>query len=268
MKGLGMRNISGLSISLVVLILLAACEKGTDQYSDHEHADASIGEHSHSAAGVAGPGTNFAENDLAYLTQLGLMRGHLYIGFQLYKEGYVEHAKTHMKHPKSELYTSLVSAFASRGTPGFASELEALAGVVEGEASLAQVDGAYKKLTDGIRANESVVANDAASLPERLKLASKLLTVAGEEYAIAVVNGEVKNAHEYQDALGFTFAAKRTIVGALPEGDAEKIAAEKAMALLETLSPLWPSVFPPSTLATDADQIYKVADQIGNLAVN
>jgi len=43
-------------------------------------------------------------DDAEYLVQLGLMRGHLFVGNQLYLLGELAEAVTHMKHPESELY--------------------------------------------------------------------------------------------------------------------------------------------------------------------
>ena len=40
-------------------------------------------------------------SDNEYLTNLNLMKGHLWVGVELYNENYLENAKRHMKHPKS-----------------------------------------------------------------------------------------------------------------------------------------------------------------------
>jgi hypothetical protein len=43
---------------------------------------------------------------VAYLTHLGLVRGHLGVGVDLYREGAQDAAQTHMKHPGDELYSA------------------------------------------------------------------------------------------------------------------------------------------------------------------
>ena len=53
---------------------------------------------------------SLATDDIAYLTHLGLIRGHLRVGVDLYEKGVREHAKRHMKHPADELYAALTSA--------------------------------------------------------------------------------------------------------------------------------------------------------------
>ena len=99
---------------------------------------------------------------------------------------------------------------------------------------------------------------------EKLKLVAALLQVAGEEYAIAVVNGKMENAHEYQDALGFTTIA-RSIISQL---DANTDSHQHAATLVDSIKPLWPTLIPPSTLDTDAGEIYGVAAKVELLALS
>ena len=73
------------------------------------------------------------ESDNEYLTQIALMRGHLHVGIELYKNGYIDNAKRHMKHPKSELYSDIIPTFKAKNSEGFTVELENLASAVEGE---------------------------------------------------------------------------------------------------------------------------------------
>jgi len=213
------------------------------------------------------PGINLATNDLAYLTQLSLMRGHLFVGNQLYKMGHVAHAKTHMKHPKAELYTDVELAFSARGAAGFANELKALATAVEADKGKAAVNAAYAALDSAISASESKVSHASSSPAEKLKLAVALLRVAGEEYAIAVVDGKMENAHEYQDALGFTQIAKQIVNSIKSDDQTTSSAIEKAAKTLAKLDPMWPSLIPPATLQTEAGQLYGAASQIEILAL-
>jgi hypothetical protein len=111
---------------------------------------------------------------------------------------------THAKHPESELYAGLVPAFAARGKPGFAAELDALAHAVErGE----DVEAAYAAVTNAISDNEP-----DADFATRLMAIATLARTAGNEFAIGVAdNGTVVNAHEYQDAYGFLMAAREML---------------------------------------------------------
>jgi len=205
---------------------------------------------------------NLATDDRPYLAQLGLVRGHLYVGHQLYMDGHLEHAKTHMKHPESELYAAMIPAFEARGTSGFADELAGLANAVNQDQGHEAVDHAYQHLISAIVLNEQAVSEQTQAAAERLKLAADLLRVAGEEYAIAVVDGKMENAHEYQDALGFTKTA-RVVISQLDDSEIKS----KADALIENIMPLWPSLIPPATLDTTADEIYGTAARVELLAL-
>lgn len=233
----------------------------------HHVANPSAVHATHAMHGGEGEGegakvVNLATDDLPYLTHLGLVRGHLYIGHQLYMAGHLDAAKTHMKHPESELYAKMIPAFEARGTAGFAIELAALADAVNQDKGNEAVDAAYQQLTSAIAQNEQAVAEHSQSAGEQLKLAAALLRVAGEEYAIAVVDGKMENAHEYQDALGFTKMAL-SVISQLEEGEIKT----KATDLVEATLSFWPSLVPPATLDASADQLYGTAARVELLAL-
>lgn len=218
--------------------------------------------------GEGNAAANLSVDDVAYLTHLGLMRGHLFVGYSLYEQGHVAHAKTHMKHPESELYEDIVSAFQARSVPGFAAELSGLAKAVEQERPQAEVRRAYQTLTTAIsRCEQAVTGKATTTASDYLKHVSELLRVAGEEYAIAVVDGRMENAHEYQDAYGFTVVAGN-VVDSIKGGDQRtREAREKAAALIAELKPLWPGLIPPDALSTEASALYGAAARIEILAL-
>lgn len=202
------------------------------------------------ADGSADP--DLATDDVAYLSRLGLIRGHLRVGMQLYRDGELMHAKSHMKHPGDELYAALEGVFAARGSEGFADELEALAAAVENEAAQADVDAAYESLLAGIASAEMQVADgldtDAAA---QGAIIVNLLETAAEEYGIGVsADGEVTDVHEYQDAYGFTLVA-----GDRADAVESRVATRSDHAVLQTiveeiegLERLWPELVPDATI--------------------
>lgn len=213
---------------------------------------------------------SLASNDVAYLTQLGLMRGHLLMGIELYRAGHIEHARTHMKHPKNELYADLVPAFSARGTAGFAPQLTALSGAVGNDNSTsAQVEAAYADVLKGISEAESRVssATDAAA---RLQVVVNLLRTAADEYALGVVDHQVVNAHEYQDSLGFTRTAD-AMVDAIDAGGNQDLSAALAQVKVYIASlyhvNVWPGIMPPETVTTDASLLYGAAARIEIVAL-
>lgn len=131
-------------------------------------------------------------------------------------------AMTHAKHPESELYTDLKPAFEARGKTGFARELDALTDAV---ANGGDVDAAYADLVAAIGENEP-----DADLATHLMAIATLARTAGKEFAIGVADdGQVVNAHEYQDAYGFLVAASEMLTNHVPRNEQEK----QALAMAE-----------------------------------
>lgn len=199
-------------------------------------------------------------NDAAFLAQLGLIRGHLWVGMKLYEQGHIAMAKTHMKHPGDELYAGLESAFSARNLPGFATELTALANAVNNDAPKTEIQTAYTELKQAIAANEPVAQMSAKAL--FLSIAS-MLSVAGEEYAIGIKSGEVANVHEYQDALGFTEIVLERLDN-LNSEQQQQAAAEinQVRERIIGLRELWPTTTPSGRLSGDASAIYGAAAEI------
>lgn len=199
-------------------------------------------------------------NDVEYLAQLGLIRGHLWVGMKLYEQGHIKMAKTHMKHPGDELYAGLQAAFEARDLPGFADELSALADSVIDEDDDVIVMANYEALQQAIAKNEPIADMTAKNV---LLSVASMLSTAAEEYAIGIKAGEVSNVHEYQDALGFTEIVLARLDALSPE---QKRQAEDELGdaeiLIRRLLPMWPTTTPSGTLEGDASEIYGVAAEI------
>jgi hypothetical protein len=206
--------------------------------------------------GGEGVATAGAVPAVALLTALGLVEGHLRAGAWLYAEGRGDLAVTHMKHPGDEIYTGLEPMLAAAGAPGFAGELNALAQAVEGGRPAAEVEPAQAAALAAID-----VARDAAQASPYAQARSieALLRVAAEEYGIGIVNGQVANLHEYQDAWGFTQVAADQ-AKALSE-----LAPEAGVAMVEAIAataPIFPSLVPEGTVAGDATALLGAAARV------
>ena len=234
--------------------MAAPAGTGTDPAATADWAQIAQSSEPSEEAGVA------AADNIAYLTNLALVRGHLNVGVDLYGRGAVEAAATHMKHPGDELYASLVPALRARGAPGFAEELERLALLVEAGAPADRVMAAHRVLEKAIADHEGAVA---ATLSHRLQVVVALVRTAAEEYEIGVVDGEVVNAHEYQDALGFVRIARALVDGL---GEEERARAGAAVATiraqLDGIESAWPDVVPPARVDGQSDDIYVAAARI------
>lgn len=212
--------------------------------------------------GEAGGEGTVMNSAAAYLAQLALIRGHLDVGVDLYREGHTEAAVTHMKHPGHELYAGLVPAFEARGVDGFADALETLATTVEEGGEREAVEAAYTAVREGITAAEAgVPAEERNDAIMQFRVIVRLMRTAAAEYAIAVVDGRMENAHEYQDALGFVRVARR-MVDRLAD-DSEQTArggVNDAIAVartqLDEIRDLWVGLVPPDTLDREPARLY------------
>lgn len=209
-------------------------------------------------AGAGGETADPARSTPAYLTQLGLIRGHLDVGVELYRIGDREAAVTHMKHPEDELYTALKPALARRGAPGFDKELSALAATVEKNAGPAQVEAAYDRLLAAIARAEGAVKPAPHEIGEVILA---LVRAAAGEYDEAVAEGRIVEPHEYQDALGFVRVAE-TWLEKLEAAGADQAIIGDIRKQITLIRPAWTGVVPPRTAPMDPSQIHGAAARI------
>lgn len=253
--------------SLLAIGGLAACSEQApsapgDAASEVAQPDvaAQIGEGAGEGEGVADSALT-AANDVAYLTQIGLMRGHLLVGNELFTKGHQGMATTHMKHPKAELYSSLEDAFAARAVPGFAAELSTLTDRVSQSADATAVAAAYSSLQTAIHTNEQGANTSSAKIIGEVIVG--LLRTAGDEYAIGVVDGAINNLHEYQDAFGFTRIAMQWAKSpAFARSDTTAASAARIQNLITELDSLWPDLAPTEPVPGKAAQLYGAAARI------
>ena len=217
--------------------------------------------------GTATDGAEFATDDIASLTQLGLIRGHLAVGHALYSNDLPGLAETHMKHPREEIYATVEGAFKPRGCDGFGDNLSALTAAVVGRESKANVDAVYAELTNAIATCEQ--GADTSDPKVAVTVIENLLRTAGIEYEIGVVDGKMNNLHEYQDAWGFTRIADDLAKSEAFAGDPKATAvAAQLQDLIAGLQPMWPSLNPEGTIASESAQLFGAAAQVQVIAFN
>ena len=237
---------------ILTFLLISGCH-GDDH--DHDHDDG----HGHAHNSEA---PKIYSTDNEYLTNLNLMKGHLWVGIELYKAKHIENAKRHMKHPKSELYGDIIPTFEAKGTAGFAAELEDLALSVENEESISTIENNYQNLFDAIDNNQQFVADVNKSIDGKITLVVSLLEIAAEEYAVGIIEGEVKNKFEYQDALGFTEVAKNILKNIQTDDMSEKDRLAKVISIIDSLSILWPQLVPTGNIDGDSKSILDAVKEI------
>ena len=211
--------------------------------------------------GAATEGAELATDDVGYLTQLGLIRGHLAVGYALYERELPLLSETHMKHPQDEIYASVVPAFEARGCEGFANDLTALTEAVTARAAQEEVAAIYEGLTANIaRCEQSANTQDPAVLA---KVIENLLRTAGVEYQIGVIDGAIDNLHEYQDAWGFTQVANAWARSpAFTDSASATAVAAQLQDIIAGLETLWPSLNPEAAVNEDAARLFGAAARI------
>ena len=235
---------------ILTFLLISGCHG-----DDHDHDDG----HGHAHNSEA---PKIYSTDNEYLTNLNLMKGHLWVGIELFKAKHIENAKRHMKHPKSELYGDIIPTFEAKGTAGFAAELESLALSVENEESISTIENNYQNLFDAIDNNQQFVADVNKSIDGKITLVVSLLEIAAEEYAVGIIEGEVKNKFEYQDALGFTEVAKNILKNIQTDDMSEKDRLAKVISIIDSLSILWPQLVPTGNIDGDSKSILDAVKEI------
>ena len=207
----------------------------------------------------AAPTVSAAVSDADYLLGIGLIRGHLLVGHALYAMHERSAAQSHAKHPSDELYAALRPAFAARGVAGFEAELATHAdAVASGDES--EVSAAYAALVAAMAEAEQAVATNPRLA---LGVVVALLNEAAREYAIGIVDGDLANAHEYQDAYGFTQVAlalaQREAADAQSRHRAEF---ERIVADIRGLADMWPELMPPPRVEQSASRLRAAAQEV------
>jgi hypothetical protein len=208
--------------------------------------------------GEASAALDVTQSDVAYLTYLALMRGHLSVGVDLYREGAQKAAASHMKHPEDELYVDLLPGLQARGAGSLAEELAALANVVENGGGVEEVNAAFAQLSAAMDRAEAAAGNQPPAVIG--EVVHRLVRTAAEEYDIAVEAGRLVNAHEYQDALGFVRTAQE--LAERLEGQADPQVVAEIRQQLAALTPIWPSAVPPAQVTTAPSKLYGAAARI------
>ncbi len=227
----------------------------------HQHAQVWLaqasGEAGESGEGGESGGIEQHSDTVALLTGLSLIEGHLRAGIALYRAGAADMAKTHMKHPKAEIYTDLEPLL---GDDGFAPELATLAEAVEGGSDVATADAAFDAVLEKI-----VYARSENHASPRALFDAMMATmrVAADEYAIGVTDGAISNMHEYQDAWGFAHATRELAQSLTTSDDATvAAAAQKTLVALAETEAVFDGIAPEGTLNGDASALYGAAARI------
>lgn len=165
-------------------------------------------------------------------------------------------ALVHKQHPSKEIYGDLAPMLEAVGAPGFAPELDAAAAAVMGGKDAATVAAAEAAVLAAIgKAREAAKATPG----EVAESVQALVRTAADEYVVGIVDGQVAQLAEYQDAWGFMRVARaqtEALAAVAPE-----VAAKMAEALAPT-DALFPDIVPKGRIAADPRELQGAAARI------
>ena len=229
-------------------------EKPGDDNADADAPAVATGGESEGAALV-----DVAHDKAAFYSALQIVRGHLRAGVELYSEGDRVLGPQHMRHPQAEILTTLAPAFDAYGAKNIEPALDALATAGESGAAPAEIGALDAAALSAIAA----AANASnPTLQEKILAAAKTLTVAGDEYSVAIENDAIVNLHEYHDAYGFIATAIGDLKLLSGADQAESNAIKAAIEQAEIAATAAPSIHPPTSGFKPASVIYGAAARI------
>jgi hypothetical protein len=206
--------------------------------------------------GESGTDASGLPNDADFLTSLSLIEGHMLVGVELYKLGEAEMAKTHMKHPRDEIYAVLGPALASRKSPDFGVALDAVGKAVTAGASVDEVTVLHKTFAETLHAARPQALEAATAA----KAVVALVRIAAEEFEAGVKDGQIVELHEYQDAWGFTQIAAQVLASlSKAERDEHRNEIEGMEVELGKLGVLWPDVTGKAHVSGSAKVLFAAA---------
>jgi hypothetical protein len=196
-------------------------------------------------------------------SSLAQMRGHLRVALELDAAGDDEGAAVHTSHPAAELLEVVRPDLEEAGADADAlgTALQAASDAVGSDEAPAAIEAAI----EATRTAEAAVAGDLVDDPGYVgSVIASLLSTVGHEYEEAVVDGELQNEAEFQDAYGFTLEARDQYDAIVAE--VESASAEEAAEIEEAFSTLeaaLPGPEAPESLA-EIEEVEEAAALVGH----
>lgn len=211
-------------------------ESGEGENGEGESGEGESGE-GESGEGESGEGEGGEDGHsmdaLPVEKRLAFMSGHVKAGIALYRAGEPAMGAPHLLHPVSETHQAERAGLDALGFD--ASIFEAVSAALDAGKPAAEIEPQLSAAEANLEAVAAKAGGDTADV------ITYLMGVIVEEYTIAITDGQVSDAGEYQDAWGFAQVAKDR-AAALPAGQRDTVIAE-----LDALIALWPAApIPPA----------------------
>lgn len=190
---------------------------------------------------------------ISYVTKMALIQGHLWVAAQLVEAEEMDLGAKHAKHPQQEVYQELLPFFLQIGSSGFADELDDMAQQLHNP-SKGDFRASYLRVMAVI---DDIIAGQDLNDSAKLTVAQALIAQAAVEYRAGVVDGEITDLQEYQDARGFLQIAE-TFVAQCEESRRRDSLLEQ----FQSAKVLWPDLNLEGALIEDAARLSLLADQL------
>ncbi len=247
------------ALSVVSLLALASCNNAPTATNTSSPA---------STPATATPQANTASTgqaeDIDYMTNLGLMKGHLLVAKELLAQGKPDQAEPHIGHPIEEIYSDIEPELQERNVADFKSTLNGLHDLVQSKPQDPQVETEMQAAMAAIdQAMQAVPAEQRQSPEFTLKVVNGLLDTAGSEYTAAITDGKIAEVIEYQDSRGFVTYAN-TLYESIENSVSQKYpeAHQAIESDMTQLKKAWPSATAPSAPTVPPEQVSQLVDSI------
>jgi hypothetical protein len=193
----------------------------------------------------------------SYVTKMALIQGHLWVAAQLVEAGDMDLGAKHAKHPAQEVYQELLPFFRQIGSAGFADELDAMSQQLH-SANKADFLTSYLRVMAVIN---GIIADQGLDDAAKLRVARALIAQADIEYRAGVVDDEIADLQEYQDARGFLQIAEKFVVQCAGSARRGRLLDQFQFAkvLWPDLNPEMPILEDPATLSALIGQLEAAA---------
>ena len=194
----------------------------------------------------------------SYVTKMALIQGHLWVAAQLVEAGDMDLGAKHAKHPAQEVYQELLPFFRQIGSAGFADELDAMSQQLH-SANKADFLTSYLRVMAVIN---GIIADQGLDDAAKLRVARALIAQADIEYRAGVVDDEIADLQEYQDARGFLQIAEKFVVQCAGSARRGRLLDQFQFAkvLWPDLNPEMPILVDPATLSALIGQLEAAAE--------
>jgi hypothetical protein len=202
--------------------------------------------------------------DEGFVTQLLLMRAHLWAGLALYDAGVNDQAVAHCSHPLEELYDDLAPQLDDRGLAPFGDELHQVVDALRRNKPQTEVVAAFGKAAKTIDKKIASVDGTVRNAPRFVAaVATGLLQVAASEYGASLTDGKVANIIDYQGSRAFLEQARLLVAGALAARNGDAFA--EIQKQLDDLDRMVPPQPPADAAVVKLEQVAAAVDRVSSL---